>query len=194
MAPTRDPHPDPSTATRIKPASPHSHSPALTSWLKAFTASMLAAAADAGGRPRGGGKVGDGRRRSSSSVLLNGCARTWPFGGGGARALRSPLTPSLARSVRSLTSRPPAQTVSPSGMAEPTPRRAPWDRAGLPAPRHPQATEGKGGVENREEGREGERAVRRGHHVTRGRVTPRAPPYQRWLRPGEGKWRRLGGW
>lgn len=38
------------------------------------------------------------------------------------------------------------QAVSPSGMAEPTPRTAPWDRAGLPAPRHPQERTGRGGL------------------------------------------------
>lgn len=166
------------------PSPPPPPSPAPTSWLKAFTASMLAAAAaDAGGRPRGGGNEGRGRR--GGSVPLRGCARTWPFGGGGARALPCP---SLAPSVRRLAGRAPAQTVSPSGMAEPTPRTAPWDRAGLPAPRHPQEREGGGGGKE-EGGREGgsARAARRGHHVTRGRVTPRAPPCQRRPRPRGGE-------
>lgn len=143
------------------PSPPLPPSPAPTSWLKAFTASMLAAAAaDAGGRPRGGGNEGRGRR--GGSVPLRGCARTWPFGGGGARALPCP---SLAPSVRRLAGRAPAQTVSPSGMAEPTPRTAPWDRAGLPAPRHPQEREGGGGGGEEEGGREGVRA-RRGEGTT----------------------------
>lgn len=93
---------------------------------------------------RAGARAGEGRRgggRRGSSVPLRGCARTWPFGGDGCPS------PSLAPSVGRLADRAPAQTVFPSGMAEPTPRTAPWDRAGLPAPRHPQERGGGAGGE-----------------------------------------------
>lgn len=53
----------------------------------------------------------------------------------------------------------------------------------------PPTGERRGGGGKEEGGREGgsARAARRGHHVTRGRVTPRAPPCQRRPRPRGGE-------
>lgn len=160
------------------PLSPPPRSPAPTSWLKAFTASMLAAA-DAGGRPRGGGKEGRGKRRGGS-VPLRGCGRTWPFGGGGGGAGALP-SPSLARSVGAASrwQGPGTDRLSQrDGGAHAAHSTLGSHRPPGPAP----PTGGRG-----EGGRRDARAARREHHVTRGRVTPRAPPCQCRARPRGGE-------
>lgn len=135
---------------------------------------------------RAGARAGEGMRGGGGGAARSRSGAARGHGRLAAAGLAlSPVPRSLLRCGVSLAG-PRHRPSLPAGWR--SPRRAQHPgivQASRPRATHRREKGGGGGRRGREGG--SARAARRGHHVTRGRVTPRAPPCQRRPRPRGGE-------